>query len=36
MGVKIFRIPLNYFANEIEDACYKTIKANDHLFDDND
>jgi len=36
MGVKIFRIPLNYSANEIEDACYKTIEANDHLFADDD
>jgi len=36
MGVKIFRIPLNYSANEIEDACYKTIEANDHLFTDDD
>ncbi len=36
MGVKIFRIPLNYSAIEIEDACYKTMEANEHLFDDDD
>ena len=36
MGVKIFRIPLNYTAKEIEEACYKTIEANDHLFSEDD
>ena len=36
MGVKIFRIPLNYSANQIEDACYQTIEVNDHLFSDDD
>ncbi len=36
MGVKIFRIPLNYSASQIEDACYQTIEVNDHLFSDDD
>ncbi len=36
MGVKIFRIPLKYTLKEIEDACYKTIEANEHLFNDDD
>ena len=36
MGVKIFRIPLNYSAIEIEDACYKTMEVNEHLFADDD
>jgi len=36
MGVKIFRIPLNYSANQIEDACYQTIEVNEHLFSDDD
>ena len=36
MGVKIFRIPLKYNASEIEEACYKTIEANDHLFSEDD
>ena len=36
LGVKIFRIPLNYSANQIEDACYQTIEVNDHLSSDDD
>ena len=36
MGVKIFRIPLSFSASEIEEACYKTIEANKHLFSDDD
>ena len=36
LGVKIFRIPINYSADQIEDACYKTIEVNDHLFSPDD
>ncbi len=31
-GVKILRIPLKMTPGEMEDACYQTIEANDHLF----
>ena len=35
-GCKILRIPIAMTPQEMEDACYKTIEANDHLFDDDD
>jgi len=35
-GVKILRIPLQMTREEMERACYKTIEANDHLFDADD
>lgn len=31
-GVKILRIPLQMTPEEMEQACYQTIEANDHLF----
>ena len=31
-GVKILRIPLQMTPKEMEQACYQTIEANDHLF----
>ncbi len=36
VGVKIFRIPLNYSANQIEDACYKTLEVNKEFFSEDD
>ncbi|MDA9353019.1 aminotransferase class IV [Gammaproteobacteria bacterium] len=35
-GCKILRIPIEMTPQEMEDACYKTIEANEHLFDDDD
>ena len=35
-GIKILRIPLTMTPEEMEQACYETIDANDHLFADND
>lgn len=35
-GVKILRIPLVLTPEEMEKACYDTIKANDHFFADDD
>jgi branched-chain amino acid aminotransferase len=35
-GCKILRIPIEMTPQEMEDACYKTIEANDHLFEDDD
>jgi branched-chain amino acid aminotransferase len=35
-GLKILRIPLNMTPEEMEKACYQTIEANDHLFNDDD
>ena len=35
-GCKILRIPIEMTPQEMEDACYKTIEANDHLFGDDD
>ena len=32
IGVKIFRIPLDYSANQIEDACYETLEVNKEFF----
>ena len=31
-GIKILRIPLEMTPEEMEQACYQTIEANDHLF----
>lgn len=31
-GIKILRIPLQMTPEEMEQACYQTIEANDHLF----
>ena len=31
-GIKILRIPLAMTPEEMEQACYQTIEANDHLF----
>lgn len=36
IGVKIFRIPLNYSANQIEDACYETLEVNKEFFSEDD
>ena len=36
IGVKIFRIPLDYSANQIEDACYETIEVNKEFFSEDD
>ena len=36
MGLKIFKIPISMSPSEMEDACYKTIEANDHLFSNDD
>jgi len=35
-GVKILRIPLEMTPDEMENACYQTIEANDHLFNADD
>jgi branched-chain amino acid aminotransferase len=35
-GIKILRIPLDMTPDEMEQACYHTIEANDHLFTDQD
>ena len=35
-GAKILRIPIEMSPNEMEDACYKTIEVNEHLFLDDD
>ena len=35
-GLKILRIPLEMTPEEMEHACYQTIEANEHLFDDDD
>lgn len=31
-GIKILRIPVSMTPKELEEACYRTIEANDHLF----
>jgi branched-chain amino acid aminotransferase len=36
MGCKILRIPIEMTPKEMENACYQTIEANDHLFNDDD
>lgn len=35
-GIKILRIPLQTTPEEMEQACYQTIEANDHLFSADD
>ena len=35
-GLKVLRIPLQMTPVEMEKACYETIEANDHLFNDGD
>jgi branched-chain amino acid aminotransferase len=35
-GLKILRIPLQMTPEEMEQACYQTIEANDHLFAEDD
>ena len=35
-GIKILRIPLTMTPSEMEQACYETIEANDHLFESDD
>jgi branched-chain amino acid aminotransferase len=35
-GLKILRIPLQMSPEEMEQACYQTIEANDHLFAEDD
>ena len=36
LGCKILRIPIEMTPSEMEDACYKTIEANEHLFEEDD
>jgi branched-chain amino acid aminotransferase len=35
-GLKILRIPLDMTQNQMIDECYRTIEANDHLFEKDD
>ena len=35
-GLKILRIPLELTQTQMIDECYKTIDANDHLFEEDD
>jgi len=35
-GIKILRIPLQMTPKEMENACYETVEANDHLFAEDD
>lgn len=35
-GIKILRIPVQMSINEMEEACYKTIEANEPFFDEHD
>ncbi len=35
-GIKILRIPIEITQTKLIDECYKTIDANDHLFDKDD
>ena len=35
-GVKMLKIPLDMTHEEMEQAVYKTIETNDHLFNEND
>jgi branched-chain amino acid aminotransferase len=35
-GLKILRIPLQMTPEEMEQACYQTIQANEHCFQDDD
>jgi branched-chain amino acid aminotransferase len=36
IGLKILRIPISISPKEMEDACYRVIEVNDHLFEDDD
>jgi branched-chain amino acid aminotransferase len=36
IGLKILRIPISISPKEMEEACYKVIEVNDHLFTDDD
>ena len=36
IGLKILRIPISISPKEMEDACYKLMEVNDHLFEDDD
>lgn len=35
-GLRILRIPLEITQSQMMDECYKTVDANDHLFNDDD
>ena len=35
-GLKILRIPLEMSPKEMEEACYKTVEMNEHLFEKDD
>jgi len=35
-GIKILRIPIDISPEELENACYATIEANNHLFNEDD
>ena len=35
-GLKILRIPINMSEQELENACYKTIEANQNMFSNDD
>lgn len=35
-GIKILRIPIKMTIEEMEEACYKTISVNEHLFSETD
>jgi branched-chain amino acid aminotransferase len=36
IGLKILRIPISISPKEMEEACYRVIEVNDHLFEDDD
>ena len=36
LGLKILRIPISISPKEMEEACYRVIEVNDHLFEDDD
>ena len=36
LGLKSLRIPISISPKEMEDACYRVIEVNDHLFEDDD
>lgn len=36
LGLKIFRIDISMTPKELEEACYKTIEVNEHLFSEDD
>lgn len=35
-GLKILRIPIEMTQSQMIDECYKTVEANDHLFEEDD